>query len=59
MKSLANNKAIQGGAVKNSIKSTLKTSFKENHVHNYPQTLVEASIELKGEAPMQEFIVSL
>ncbi len=46
-------------SVKHAVKSTLKAGFKDNHIHNFPRTLVEASIELKGESPVQEFIVSL
>jgi hypothetical protein len=47
------------GPVKHVVKSTLKAGFKDNHVHNFPRILVEASIELKGESLEQEFIVSL
>ena len=57
--SLTGDRASRGIASKNAIKSALKTSFKESHVHNHPRTLVEASIELRGETPMQEFVVSL
>jgi hypothetical protein len=45
--------------VKHVVKSALKAGFKDNHVHNFPRILVEASIELKGESPIQEFITSL
>jgi hypothetical protein len=45
--------------VKHAVKSTLKAGFKDNHVHNVPRILVEASIELKGESPVQEYIVGL
>jgi hypothetical protein len=44
---------------KNAVKGALKASFKDLHVHNFLRTLVEASIELKGESPMQEFVVAL
>jgi hypothetical protein len=47
------------GPKKNAEKSALKAGFKDSHVYNFPRTLVEASIELKGELPMQEFIVAL
>ncbi len=47
------------GPVKHVVKSALKAGFKDNHVHNFPRILVEASIELKGESPEQELIVSL
>jgi hypothetical protein len=46
-------------AAKHAVKSALKAGCKDNHVHNFPRILAEASIELKGESPMQEYIVSL
>jgi hypothetical protein len=51
--------ATPAPAAKNTMKSALKTSFKDTHVHNFPRTLVEASIKLKSESPMQEFIIGL
>jgi hypothetical protein len=44
---------------KHAVKSTLKAGFNDSHVHNFPRILVEASIELKGETPVQELIVCL
>jgi hypothetical protein len=46
-------------AAKHAVKSTLKAGFRDNHNHNFLRTLVEASIKLKGESPVQEYIVSL
>ena len=46
-------------AATHAVKSALKAGFKDNHVHNFPRILAEASIELKGESPpVQEYIVS-
>jgi hypothetical protein len=44
---------------KHVVKSMLKAGFSNNHVHNFSRVLVEASIQLKGDTPEQEFIVSL
>jgi hypothetical protein len=44
---------------KNKVKSTLKASFYDSHVHYFPQVLAEASVTLKSETPVQEFIVNL
>jgi hypothetical protein len=44
---------------KNKIKSTLKASFSDTHVHNFPQVLAEASVILRSETPVQEFIINL
>jgi hypothetical protein len=47
-------------AEKNTVKSVLKTGFKlDDHVHNHPRVLAEASIQLKSDSPVQEFIVNL
>jgi hypothetical protein len=46
-------------AAKHAVKGALKAGFKDNHVHNFPRILAEASIELKGESPVQEYIVGL
>jgi hypothetical protein len=43
----------------NAVKGALKAGFKDSHVHNFPRTLVEAFIKLKGDSPMQEFVVGL
>jgi hypothetical protein len=46
--------------LKHKVKSALKTKFLDNnHVHNAPRILAEASMQLKGDAPLQEFIVNL
>jgi hypothetical protein len=45
--------------VKHVVKSALKAGFNDNHVHNFPRVLVEVSIQLKGDTPKQEFIISL
>ncbi len=45
--------------MKNKIKSALKASFSDTHVHNFPQFLAEASATLKSETPVQEFIINL
>jgi hypothetical protein len=45
--------------VKHKVKSALKTVFLDNHIHNAPRVLVEASMQLKGDAPVQKFIVNL
>jgi hypothetical protein len=45
--------------VKHVVKNALKAGFKDNHVHNFPRILMKVSIELKGESPIQEFILSL
>ncbi len=44
---------------KNKVKSALKASFSDSHVHNFPWVLAEASVTLKSETPAQEFIVNL
>jgi hypothetical protein len=44
---------------KNKVKSTLKASFSDFHVHNFPWILAEASVTLKSKTPVQEFIVYL
>jgi hypothetical protein len=44
---------------KHVVKSALKAGFNDNHVHNFPRVLVEASIQLKGDTLAQELIVSL
>ena len=41
------------------LKSSLKAGSAESYVHAHPRTLIEASIQIKGDAPVQEFIVSL
>lgn len=47
-------------AVKHTVKSALKTGFQvDNHIHNFPRVLAEASILLKSDTPVQEFIVNL
>jgi hypothetical protein len=46
-------------SAKNKVKSTLKASFYDSHVQYFPQVLAEASVTLKSETPIQEFIVSL
>ncbi len=43
----------------NAVKGALKATFKDSHIHNFLRTLVEASIELRGDYPMQEFVVGL
>ncbi len=43
----------------NVVKGALMAGFKDSHIHNFPRTLVEASIKLKGDSPMQEFVVGL
>ena len=40
-------------------KNTLKAGFIDNRVHNCPRVLAEASTQLKGDTPVQEFIVNL
>jgi hypothetical protein len=37
--------------VKHVVKSALKAGFRDNHVHNFPRILMEASIKLKGQVP--------
>jgi hypothetical protein len=44
---------------KHVVKSALDAGFNDNHVHNFPRVLVEVSIQLKGDTPKQEFIISL
>ncbi len=44
---------------KHVVKSALKAGFNDSHVHNFPRILVEATIELKGKTPVQEFIICL
>ena len=46
-------------AAKHAVKSTLKAGFKGNHVHNFSRIQAEASSKLKGESPVQEYIVGL
>ncbi len=48
-----------GTATKHKVKSALKTSFIDNHVHKFPRVLAEASVQLNGDNPVQEFIVNL
>ncbi len=45
--------------IKNKVKSALKASFSNTHVHNFPQVLAEASVTMRSETPMQEFIIDL
>jgi hypothetical protein len=48
-----------GTATKHKVKSALKTSFNDNHVHKFPRVLAEGSVQLNGNTPVQEFIVNL
>jgi hypothetical protein len=45
--------------MKNKVKSTFKASFSDTHVNNFSCVLVDASITLKSETPVQEFIIKL
>jgi hypothetical protein len=45
--------------MKHKVKSALKTSFIDNHVHKFPRVLAEASVQLNGNTPVQEFILNL
>jgi hypothetical protein len=44
---------------KNKVKSALKASFTDSHIHNFPQVLAEAPVTLKSYTPIKEFIVIL
>jgi hypothetical protein len=44
---------------KNKVKSALKASYSDTHVHNFPRVLAEASVTLKNETSVQEFIINL
>lgn len=46
-------------AARLTLKSALKAGSTDNYVHKYPRTLTEASVQLKGETPVQEFITNL
>jgi hypothetical protein len=45
--------------MRNKVKSALKAGFVDNYPHNHKRVLAEASIQLKGESPAQDFIVNL
>ncbi len=44
---------------RNKVKSALKAGFADNYPHNHKRVLAEASIQLKGKSPAQDFIVNL
>jgi hypothetical protein len=44
---------------KHKVKSALKASFIDNHIHKFPRVLAEASVQLNGNTPVQEFILNL
>ncbi len=48
-----------GTVTKHKVKSALKASFIDNHIHKFPRVLAEASVQLNGNTPVQEFILNL